>query len=116
MQRQADVLVNLANQDQAQVPGKFYEYLGAGRPILHLRAAEQDAASILLGNLRRGWSILGTREGIVDLLTGLRLLHEVDQLHEGLDVSADIVVSWSWSAAAARLETVLSAALSHGTR
>src|SRR5690606_6021948 len=34
LQRRADVLVNLANDDPVQVPGKFYEYLGAARPIL----------------------------------------------------------------------------------
>src|SRR5690606_32512551 len=33
LQRQADVLVNIANDDPAQIPGKFYEYLGARRPV-----------------------------------------------------------------------------------
>jgi hypothetical protein len=116
LQRQTDVLVNLANRDPAQVPGKFYEYLGAGRPILHVRAAGQDAASILLGKLQRGWSIPGTREGIVKALTDLRLQHEADRLHAGLDVSADVVEHWSWTAAATRLETMLSEAVSRGTR
>lgn len=116
LQRRADVLVNLANRDPAQVPGKFYEYLGAGRPILHVRAVEQDAASVLLGKLRRGWSIPGTQDGIVNALTGLQLKHEADGLHVGLDVSADIVAAWSWSAAAARLETMLNEAVSRSTR
>ncbi len=114
LQRKADVLVNLANQDPAQVPGKFYEYFGAGRPILHVRAVDQDAASALLGKLQRGWSIPGTREGIVNALTSLRLQHESGGLHAGLDVSADSVAPWSWSAAAARLEMMLNEAVSRG--
>lgn len=43
LQRECDVLVNIANDDPVHVPGKFYEYLGACKPIIHLRAAKSDA-------------------------------------------------------------------------
>lgn len=107
MQRRADVLVNLANRDSVQVPGKFYEYLGTGRPILHVQAAEPDAAGVLLGTLRRGWSVPGTTEAILDALTGLRLQHQAGELYAGLDLSLTAVAQWSWSAAAVRLEATL---------
>lgn len=48
MQRGCDVLVNLANENPVQVPGKLYEYLGAGVPILHIGGRQGDAASDLL--------------------------------------------------------------------
>lgn len=48
MQRGCDVLVNLANANPVQVPGKLYEYLGAGVPILHIGGKPGDAASDLL--------------------------------------------------------------------
>jgi hypothetical protein len=48
LQRRCDVLVNLANDDPVQIPGKLYEYLGAGRPVLHLGGSADDAAALLL--------------------------------------------------------------------
>ena len=48
MQRRCDVLVNVANDDPVQIPGKFYEYLGAGKPIVHVRGAVADAVTAIL--------------------------------------------------------------------
>jgi len=55
LQRAADVLVNIANRDPAQVPGKFHEYLGSGRPILHLGESVGDHAAGLLRRAGAGW-------------------------------------------------------------
>ena len=48
LQRQADLLVNLANEFPEQVPGKVYEYLGAGRRILHIGSDGTDEVAFLL--------------------------------------------------------------------
>lgn len=58
LQRQADVLVDVANDDPVQVPGKLFEYFQARKPILHLTWEQQDAASRFLDANRIGWSIL----------------------------------------------------------
>jgi glycosyltransferase involved in cell wall biosynthesis len=55
LQRQCDVLVNLANADPVQVPGKFYEYLGSGTPILNIGGTVDDAAADLLRRAGGGW-------------------------------------------------------------
>jgi hypothetical protein len=47
LQRECDVLVNIANDDPVQIPGKVYEYLGAGTRILQVGDG-LDAASELL--------------------------------------------------------------------
>ena len=47
LQRMCDALVNIANDDPMQVPGKVYEYLGAGVRVLHVGGGE-DAATELL--------------------------------------------------------------------
>lgn len=47
LQRECDVLVNIANDDPVQVPGKVYEYLGARTRILQVGEG-LDAASELL--------------------------------------------------------------------
>lgn len=113
MQRQTDVLVNIANQDAAQVPGKFYEYLGSGRPVLHVRSATVDAAGDMVGALRRGWSTAGDRHSIARVLAQLDRRHAEGQLEVGLDLSACSVNEWSWTAAAARMEEALRAAVEH---
>ena len=63
-QRRCDILVNLANADPVQVPGKIYEYLGAGKPIMHLRGESQDATGVLVTTTCAGWDIASTLENI----------------------------------------------------
>ena len=70
MQRQADVLINIANDDMTQIPGKFYEYLGSGRPILHLSNASEPVAEAIV-RLRRGWVCANTHEAIRGQLAAL---------------------------------------------
>lgn len=48
-QARADILINISNQNPEQIPGKLYEYLGAGRPIVHITARPDiDPAADLL--------------------------------------------------------------------
>lgn len=54
LQRACDVLVNIANDDPVQVPGKLYEYLGAGAPVLQIGSGE-DAGSQLVRDAGLGW-------------------------------------------------------------
>ena len=43
LQEESDVLVHLANQNSSiQIPGKFYEYLGALKPILTIHYDSKD--------------------------------------------------------------------------
>lgn len=55
LQRQCDVLVNLANANPVQVPGKFFEYLGSGTPVLHVGGTADDVAATLLRRAGGGW-------------------------------------------------------------
>jgi hypothetical protein len=38
-----------------QVPGKFFEYLGSGTPILHVGGAPDDVAATVLRRVGGGW-------------------------------------------------------------
>lgn len=112
LQRQVDVLVNLANADPSQVPGKFYEYLGAGRPVLHLLAGpHRDATSELLHALRRGWSCLGDRESIATELNRLATAHHNGSLDYGLELGTDGVGCWSWTRSAMTASAALQSAV-----
>lgn len=41
---QADILLNLGNAVDNQIPSKLFEYFATGRPILHLAAGSRDTA------------------------------------------------------------------------
>lgn len=71
LQRRCDVLVNLANADPVQVPGKFYEYLGSGTPILNVGGAPHDAAAELLRRVGGGWCGAEDKDALRDLIAGL---------------------------------------------
>lgn len=54
LQAQADVLIYLGNKFETQVPGKFFEYLGSGRPILCIVQSENDPVVKIVRNLGVG--------------------------------------------------------------
>lgn len=112
LQGRADVLVCVANADTVQVPGKFFEYLGAARPILHLKASEGDELQRILDELGRGEAVMNEPGGICAALRALRDAKRKGELATRYDLSLSAVHSYSWSASAATLGDVLLAALS----
>lgn len=94
-QRRCDVLVNIANADPVQVPGKVYEYLGARRPMIHLRGPVVDATSELIDSVQGGWHFPGDAETLTALLSELKLQKESGQLPTGAR-DPDRVASYSW--------------------
>lgn len=96
LQRRADVLVNIANDDEAHIPGKLYEYLGSGRPILHLDAGKGDEAADLVRELRRGLVRLNEEGQIVDALDTLKALKSSGRMAEAFDLDPATVEDYSW--------------------
>ena len=106
LQRQADVLVNIANDDPAQIPGKFYEYLGAGRPVLHL-ADQADPVADRIVALRRGWTCPNDEAAIAGQLLQLYEAKTQQRLDEGLSLDTMQVRVHSWQALARELAALL---------
>jgi len=106
LQRRAGVLVNLANDDPVQIPGKFYESLGAGRPVLHL-ANHDDPVAARIRALRRGWVERHDAGAIAARLRALAQTHTEGRLDEGLRLDAADVDECSWQALARRLDAIL---------
>lgn len=106
LQRQADVLVNIANDDAAQIPGKFNEYLGAGRPILHLSKGD-DQVVAAIRSLRRGWVSSDELAPLSDTLAMLAAMKHAGTLTQGLDLSIEPVREVSWRRLALRLDGYL---------
>lgn len=107
LQRQADVLVNIANADPAQIPGKVFEYLGACRPILHLQAQPGDAIGGIIDGLARGWACMATAESVSAALRRLVALAADGRLDASLELDPGRVQAWSWTTVARTIETVL---------
>lgn len=104
LQRRVDILVNLANDDPSQVPGKVYEYLGANRPILHIGNNPLDEAAALVVRVGAGWVCRNDADAIVALLS-----EHLRQRRSGLDPGAQLVRNeatinrYAWSAHAKEL-------------
>jgi glycosyltransferase involved in cell wall biosynthesis len=71
MQLECDVLVNIGNALEAQIPGKLYEYLGSGKPILHLASTGDDPVVPLLAEWGVGWSCSNSATAIGELLASM---------------------------------------------
>ena len=111
-QRQADVLVDLGNAGgSCQVPGKVYEYLGAGRPVLHVGEPGSETAA-LIASLRRGWSCDADPTPLAALLAGLARDKREGRLTAGLDLGAAAVARYSWPNLGEDMAAILRAAAS----
>jgi hypothetical protein len=116
LQRRADVLVSIANCDARQVPGKFYEYLGAARPVLHLHDAKpDDAASRLLRELRRGIVCRNEAGAIAAQLARLQQAKRAGALDGMFRLEMDPVMEYAWPRLAARLRGILARVLEDST-
>ena len=98
-QRDCDVLLNIANADPVQVPGKVFEYLGAGKPVVHLRGEQQDATGKLLADMQAGWEIHAQPVAITRVLDELRQRKQAGQLDLAIKDRED-VSAYSWPALA----------------
>lgn len=79
----ADVLVSIGNDGLAdQVPGKVYEYLGSGRPIVHLLSSEGDAdpAASTIRSVTGGRVVTNRKEDIRKELGRFRSLKDSGEL------------------------------------
>jgi len=64
VQASSDVLVYLGNKLENQIPGKIFEYLGSGRPILCIIQSKKDPVGGLVRNLGIGEVCFNEPEGI----------------------------------------------------
>lgn len=109
LQRQADVLVNIGNALPDQVPGKIFEYMGAGKPILHIAAGANDGSSKILASTGRGIICKNDPESLAEVLAKLVGSDDIAADFD-LDLSPQRVSCFSWGSSAARLSAVLESA------
>lgn len=121
LQRSADVLVNLGNPSPVQIPGKVYEYLGAERPILHVRsplaaASGADPVVPLLDALRAGLAVEGSVEGIAAALSRFLEARARGGLPEGIALDDPARRRHAWQQLGGELEAMLVAVVQNPGR
>lgn len=107
LQRSADVLLVIGNDDPTQTPGKLYEYFGACRPILYVARHPADPAAELILRLRRGRVAMSDCRDIAAALTELRALHLEGSLPGAFDLSSESVAEYAWPSLALRYSEML---------
>lgn len=104
-QRQADVLVNIGNDFDVQIPGKLFEYMGAGRPILHIAHDRTDASIKLVEDTRCG--TVAWADDIDGIVRELKRLRQEKRSGRLAARCRGAIENFSWRAVGARLESVL---------
>ena len=78
LEQDADVLLNLGNTRDEQMPSKIFAFLGSGKPILHLAASDTDPTLPYLARYPLAL-VLYAKDGVTPGVTARlnRWLHEV---------------------------------------
>jgi hypothetical protein len=100
MQNEADILVHIGNRSPNQVPGKIYEYMGAGKPILAILKNPDDEIKDLVLKLRRGVVVPNESSKIKEAICSLWELYKKEKLYSSFDLSSENVHQYSWESLA----------------
>lgn len=95
LQRGADVLVDIGNADMVQVPGKLFEYIGSGRPILHIGGASESLGT--LSARRRLLAVPNERESVVAALRQLQRMKQGAAWGEHFDLRPGLFPEYEWT-------------------
>ncbi|ARU03573.1 hypothetical protein CCO03_01720 [Comamonas serinivorans] len=107
VQQNCDVLLSLGNRQAFQVPGKVYEYLGAGAPILHVSMAPADEAGHLISGVGAGWSVPNEADLLAKVIRDIHAKWQDGCLHTAISRDEKAIHEFSWTQRAARyLDTI----------
>jgi hypothetical protein len=96
LQRNADVLVNLGNVQDFQVPGKVYEYLGAGPPILHIQTGPTDSSAELITLTGAGVVVQNRADAIAQEVRRLYALWQEGDWAAAGGRRTDLIAEHAW--------------------
>jgi len=102
LQKESDVLIHLANKNSSiQIPGKFYEYLGALKPILTINYDSNDPTRKLVEELKCGVSC---KDDPVEIKNSIELLYSKWKDNENIcRINVEDLYQYSWEKKAQRI-------------
>jgi hypothetical protein len=102
LQKESDVLVHLANKDSSlQIPGKFYEYLGALKPILAINDDTKDPTRKVVEELKCG---VACADEPLEIKNSIKLLHSKWEGNENIcELNVEDLYEYSWERKAERI-------------
>lgn len=86
---QADILVNVGNNVESQIPGKLFEYMSTGKPIIHFSKIDNDPA---LPYLARYPKALVINEWSPDFTDYVSLLEAYCRENRGVELPFEDIV------------------------
>jgi hypothetical protein len=95
LQKESDVLIHLANKNSyIQIPGKFYEYLGALKPILTINYDSKDPTRKVIEELKCGVSCT---DDPVEIKNSIELLYSKWKDNENIcRINVEDLYQYSW--------------------
>jgi hypothetical protein len=112
LQRESDLLINFANRQDYQIPGKGFEYLGAMKPVLQISDGD-DEFSRLIKKLNRGLVVRNREKEIADSIKYLYDLWAEDKIDTVFNLSPDGVRDYSWEILAKKVDQFLKNEIAH---
>ncbi len=106
-QRNADVLIHLGNKQAEQIPGKFFEYLGSGVPILSIVYNDNDETAHLTRKLGVGLVCRNEKDEIKDALMYLYQAWKEGKVNEFFNPHIKQINNFSWQNSARKLLNLL---------
>ena len=114
LQQEADLLLNIGNGQSDQLPGKIFEYLVSGRPILHIRGSSDDPTEPYLADHSCAFVSDNKAESIQEVLKRIISLHESKALCTTQESTRILREMHGWSARASALKEVIDRAITGG--
>jgi len=106
IQKEGDVLIHLANKNSSiQIPGKFYEYLGALKPILTIHDDRDDPTKRIVQDLKCGVSC---KDDPVEIKYSIELLYHKWKDNENIcQINREDIYQYSWESKAEMIYEIL---------
>ncbi|KJR41112.1 group 1 glycosyl transferase [Candidatus Magnetoovum chiemensis] len=105
LQKQASILLNIGNATEVQLPGKIYEYIGAKKPILHIKTNEVDYSEEIINASKAGIVVNNKVEDIRDVI--YKFYHIFKNNEERNHFILEDRREFTWESRVGRLDSIL---------
>lgn len=109
----ADILLNIGNSQNYQLPGKVYEYLVTGKTILHLRGSALDPTDGILREVESAYVVDNAHAPIAAALKNILECWQRGRLGMSDGSIENLKALHGWSARAEALQRLLAGLVKH---